>query len=150
MVFDEHLVVPDTEKSLEKGAVLPWRRGNKRMLVYYKALLRAMTQHYGQGLETPWKDLPEDFRKKLLHGTGSDEVEFTFWRAGKMIKAQKAFDLADDQFLAGALTNLDLLTTEQSLISIDASVAVSDTALVQDQIAVFKALGGGWRGDARQ
>ena len=59
-------------------------------------------------------------------------------------KAQKAFDLADDQFLAGALTNLDLLTTEQSLISVDASVALSDTALVQDQIAVFKALGGGW------
>jgi len=59
-------------------------------------------------------------------------------------QAQRAFDLADDQFLAGALTNLDLLTTEQSLISIDASVALSDTALVQDQIAVFKALGGGW------
>jgi hypothetical protein len=30
------------------------------------------------------------------------------------------------------------------LIAVDASVAVSDTALVQDQIAVFKALGGGW------
>jgi multidrug efflux system outer membrane protein len=58
---------------------------------------------------------------------------------------QKAFDLAHDQFLAGALTNLDLLTTEQSLVSSDAAVAVSDTALVQDQIAVFKALGGGWR-----
>jgi NodT family efflux transporter outer membrane factor (OMF) lipoprotein len=58
--------------------------------------------------------------------------------------ARKAFDLAHDQFLAGALTNLDLLTTEQSLISVDAAVAVSDTALVQDQIAVFKALGGGW------
>jgi multidrug efflux system outer membrane protein len=58
--------------------------------------------------------------------------------------AQKAFDLAHDQFVAGALTNLELLTTEQSLIAIDAAVAVSDTALVQDQIAVFKALGGGW------
>jgi hypothetical protein len=40
--------------------------------------------------------------------------------------------------------SLDLLTTEQSLVAIDAAVAVSDTALVQDQIAVFKALGGGW------
>ncbi len=59
-------------------------------------------------------------------------------------QAQKAFDLAHDQFVAGALTNLELLTTEQSLVSIDASVAASDTALVQDQIAVFKALGGGW------
>jgi excinuclease ABC subunit A len=34
MVFDEHLVVPDPEKSLEQGAVLPWRRGGKRMVVY--------------------------------------------------------------------------------------------------------------------
>jgi outer membrane protein TolC len=60
-------------------------------------------------------------------------------------KAQKAFELAHDQFVAGALTNLDLLTTEQSLVAADAFVATSDTALVQDQIAIFKALGGGWR-----
>jgi NodT family efflux transporter outer membrane factor (OMF) lipoprotein len=58
--------------------------------------------------------------------------------------AQKAFDLAHDQFINGALSNLDLLTTEQVLVAVDASVAVSDTALIQDQIAVFKALGGGW------
>jgi NodT family efflux transporter outer membrane factor (OMF) lipoprotein len=60
-------------------------------------------------------------------------------------QAQKAFALAHDQFLAGSLTQLELLTTEQSLIAADASVAASDAALVQDQIAVFKALGGGWR-----
>jgi multidrug efflux system outer membrane protein len=64
--------------------------------------------------------------------------------ADAQTSAQMAFDLAHDQFLAGALTNLDLLTTEESLVAIDAAVAVSDTALVQDQIAVFKALGGGW------
>jgi NodT family efflux transporter outer membrane factor (OMF) lipoprotein len=64
--------------------------------------------------------------------------------ADEQTSAQKAFDLAHEQFLAGALTNLDLLTTEQSLVAVDAAVAVSDTALVQDQIAVFKALGGGW------
>ena len=46
---------------------------------------------------------------------------------------------------AGSLSNLDLLTTEQSLVALDAPVASSDTALVQDQIAVFKALGGGWQ-----
>jgi outer membrane protein TolC len=61
-------------------------------------------------------------------------------------RAHQAFDMAHDQFIAGALSNLDLLTTEQSLIAADAAVAASDSALVQDQIAVFKALGGGWRG----
>jgi NodT family efflux transporter outer membrane factor (OMF) lipoprotein len=61
-------------------------------------------------------------------------------------RAHEAFDMAHDQFLAGSLSNLDLLTTEQSLVAADAAVAASDAALIQDQIAVFKALGGGWRG----
>ena len=61
-------------------------------------------------------------------------------------KAHQAFDMAHDQFLAGSLSNLDLLTTEQALVAADAAVATSDTALIQDQIAVFRALGGGWRG----
>jgi len=61
-------------------------------------------------------------------------------------KIHAAFGLARDQFAAGSLSNLDLLTTEQSLVATDAAVASSDAALVQDQIAVFKALGGGWRG----
>jgi outer membrane protein, multidrug efflux system len=60
-------------------------------------------------------------------------------------RAQKAFDIAHSEFLAGALSDLDLLTSEQTLVAADAAVATSDTALVQDQIAVFKALGGGWR-----
>jgi NodT family efflux transporter outer membrane factor (OMF) lipoprotein len=62
-------------------------------------------------------------------------------------KVQAAYGMAHDQFLAGSISSLDLLTTEQLLVSIDAAVAASDAVLVQDQIAVFKALGGGWRGD---
>jgi outer membrane protein TolC len=61
-------------------------------------------------------------------------------------KAHEAFEMAHDQFLAGSLSNLDLLTTEQALVTADAAVATSDSALIQDQIAVFRALGGGWRG----
>jgi NodT family efflux transporter outer membrane factor (OMF) lipoprotein len=59
---------------------------------------------------------------------------------------QQAFDIAREQFLAGRASSLDLLTTEQSLVALDAAVASADATLVQDQIAVFKALGGGWRG----
>jgi NodT family efflux transporter outer membrane factor (OMF) lipoprotein len=57
-----------------------------------------------------------------------------------------AFDIAHDQFLAGGASNLDLLTTEQTLVSVDASLAAADALLIQDQIAVFKSLGGGWQG----
>jgi NodT family efflux transporter outer membrane factor (OMF) lipoprotein len=62
--------------------------------------------------------------------------------------AHRAFTMAHDQFVAGSLSNLDLLTAEQSLVAADAAVAASDSSLIQDQIAVFKALGGGWRGSA--
>jgi NodT family efflux transporter outer membrane factor (OMF) lipoprotein len=61
-------------------------------------------------------------------------------------RVQAAYRMAHDQFLAGSISSLDLLTTEQLLVSVDAAVAASDAALIQDQIAVFKALGGGWRG----
>jgi NodT family efflux transporter outer membrane factor (OMF) lipoprotein len=64
-------------------------------------------------------------------------------------KVHTAFNIAHNQFIAGALSNLDLLTTEQSLVALDAAVASSDAALVQDQIAVFKALGGGWRSESQ-
>ena len=60
-------------------------------------------------------------------------------------EATQAFSQAEDQMAAGAISALDLLTSEQTLISADAALAASDTTLVQDQIGLFKALGGGWK-----
>jgi NodT family efflux transporter outer membrane factor (OMF) lipoprotein len=60
-------------------------------------------------------------------------------------KSRKAFDQAHDQFVAGALSNLDLITAEQTLVTADAAVAASDAAIIRDQIEVFKTLGGGWQ-----
>ena len=104
MVLDEHLIVPDAEKSLEQGAVLPWRRGGKRMVVYYKAMLRAVAAHYNVSLETPYKDLTDDFKQVLMRGTGTTEVEFTFWRAGKQSNIKRPFE--------GVIPNLDRLYHE--------------------------------------
>jgi excinuclease ABC subunit A len=104
MVFDEALVVPDAEKSLEGGAILPWRRGGKRMVVYYKSMFRAVAAHCGASLEAPYKDLPEDFRRVLMHGSGETEIEFHFWRAGKMSTVKRPFE--------GVLPNLDRLYQE--------------------------------------
>jgi outer membrane protein TolC len=53
--------------------------------------------------------------------------------------------LDHSQAPTGAIDTLDLLTAEQTLVGADAAVATSDAALSQDQIALFKALGGGWK-----
>jgi len=104
MIFDESLVVPDPEKSLEDGAIQPWRRAGKRMNIYYKAMLRSVVAHFGVSLETPYKNLPEDFKKVLLHGSGEDDIGFHFWRGGKMNTIDRPFE--------GVLPNLERLYTE--------------------------------------
>lgn len=60
-------------------------------------------------------------------------------------EAQNEFSLAQGEFSAGGISTLDLLNAETTVVSANGAVAVSDAALVQDQIAVFKALGGGWQ-----
>ena len=47
---------------------------------------------------------------------------------------------------AGAQSFLDVLDAERSLSTADATLAESDALLTTRQIAVFKALGGGWEG----
>ncbi len=104
MIFDEALVVPDMEKSLDDGAIQPWRRAGKRMNIYYKAMLRSIAAHFGVSLETPYKNLPDDFKKVLMNGSGEDEVDFSFWRGGKISKISRPFE--------GVLPNLERLANE--------------------------------------
>ena len=103
MVFDEHLVVPNFDEPLE-SAIQPWRRAGKRMNIYYKAMLRSVAGHFNVELQTPWKDLPDDFKNVLLHGSGENEIDFNFWRAGKIGKISRPFE--------GVLPNLERHATE--------------------------------------
>ncbi|HEX7578002.1 MAG TPA: excinuclease ABC subunit UvrA, partial [Verrucomicrobiae bacterium] len=103
MIFDENLVVPDSEQPLE-SAIQPWRRAGKRMNIYYKAMLRSIAAHFNLNLETPWKNLPEDFKNVLLHGSGETPVDFNFWRAGKMSTISRPFE--------GVLPNLERMFTD--------------------------------------
>lgn len=59
-------------------------------------------------------------------------------------RIRRSFEIAHGGYAAGSLSYLDLLTTEQSLVAINAEVASSDAQLIGLQIDLFKALGGGW------
>jgi MFS family permease len=96
------------------------------------------------------------FDSAVLTALKETEQALTTYRAAldqhqALVSAQarihRSFDIARDQFAAGSLSPLDLLTTEQSLVALDAAVSASDSTLIEDQIATFKALGGGWQSD---
>jgi NodT family efflux transporter outer membrane factor (OMF) lipoprotein len=59
-------------------------------------------------------------------------------------QSAEAARLAEIRFQAGGASFLELLDARRSLIVTQSVLAVSDEALVSDQITVFKALGGGW------
>jgi len=58
--------------------------------------------------------------------------------------SQTAYTLVQQRYRAGTISQLDLLSAEQTLIQAEQALAQSDQALSEDQVAVFKALGGGW------
>jgi NodT family efflux transporter outer membrane factor (OMF) lipoprotein len=64
--------------------------------------------------------------------------------AANVADNESAFDLAQIQLRQGSISFPDLLQTERNLVAARAELAASDQALIDDQVAVFQDLGGGW------
>ena len=73
--FDPGLIVGDRSLSLAEGAVESWRRGGKRMAVFYRRALEQFARDFGVSLHTPFGGLPEEARRVLLHGTTPEQAQ---------------------------------------------------------------------------
>ncbi len=92
LTLDEDLVVPDPTISIDAGAIQAWRKGGRRLLIYYKRLLRSLATHYKFSLDTPFNKLPKRVRKALFYGSGDEEIAFGLWRGGGRKKYVKPFE----------------------------------------------------------
>ncbi len=72
--FDPEKIVQHPEANLAAGAIKGW----DRRAVYYFQMLTSVAEHYGVDMETPWEDLPEDFRQTLLYGSGTEDIPFRY------------------------------------------------------------------------
>jgi len=57
---------------------------------------------------------------------------------------QSAFELARDQYTSGLVSFQTVLDTQQSLLSVQDQLAVSQARVTTNLIGLYKALGGGW------
>ena len=73
--FDPELIVPDKTLSLENGAVDAWRKGGKRMNIYYNKLVRKFCRLFGASPSVPFADLPPEIVRILMTGTTSDDED---------------------------------------------------------------------------
>ena len=83
LVADAELIVTDPAKSLAEGAIVPWRRGTKRMQAYYGGLQNALVRHFDVSEEVPFAELPETFKDALYFGTGGHPIEMSFGGNGR-------------------------------------------------------------------
>jgi excinuclease ABC subunit A len=75
MGVDADKVVVDPERSIDAGAVGPWRPGSAS---FYMRMVENISAELGFSLETPWSKLPQKVRDLLLFGSGAKEMKFTF------------------------------------------------------------------------
>lgn len=86
--FDSGLVVPDSDKSLNDGAIAPWSRATSKL---YQQTLQALAGHFGGDMFQPWHSLPEKFRDIVLYGTKED-VTFVYEDGLRKFETKKPFE----------------------------------------------------------
>jgi excinuclease ABC subunit A len=119
--FDPARVVAFPSLSLASGAVKGWDRRN----AYYFSMLESLAKHYGFDIDTAFEKLPDAVRQVVLHGSGEDEIKFSYIldsgaNAGKKHTKKHPFE--------GVITNFERRYRE------------TDSAAVREELARYRSL----------
>src|SRR3954469_7070021 len=94
--IDEDLVIPDKDLTLRRGAIAPWAKSSSP---YYTQSRSALGKFYKFTLDTKGKDLPKKTQYAILHGSGEDEIKFSYEDGVRSYDTKKPFE--------GVITNID-------------------------------------------
>ncbi|MDD2688751.1 MAG: excinuclease ABC subunit UvrA [Candidatus Omnitrophica bacterium] len=95
--FDADLVIPDRNKSINEGAIAPWKRGGRGYILYYRWLIRELSGRMGFDLDTPFKRLSRHIQKAILQG--ADEVVAGKPFEGVIPHLERLFHQTDSEYL---------------------------------------------------
>ncbi|QOR40244.1 excinuclease ABC subunit UvrA [Billgrantia diversa] len=118
-VFDPDKLISHPELSLAEGVIKGWDRRS----VYYFSQLQAVADHYRFTLETPWHELARHEKEVILHGSGDDEIAFSYVNdRGRRVTREHPFE--------GVLPNLQrrYRETESSMVREELSRYIADRA----------------------
>ncbi|TVQ49276.1 MAG: excinuclease ABC subunit UvrA [Gammaproteobacteria bacterium] len=112
--FDPERVVRDASLSLAGGAIRGWDRRN----AWYFQMLGSLAAHYAFDPEASFEALPERIQEILLHGSGEEEIEFSYASArGGTTTRRHAFE--------GILPNMERRYRE------------TDSTMVREELAKY-------------
>ena len=93
---DPNLVIPDTKKSLQDGAVEPWAKSTS---LYYAQTLSSIAKHYKFSLSDSWKKLSKKIQDVILYGSDEEEIKFSYDDNYQSYTTKKTFE--------GVINNLE-------------------------------------------
>ncbi|PXX94942.1 excinuclease ABC subunit UvrA [Halomonas sp. LBP4] len=115
--FDPAKLISHPELSLAEGVIKGWDRRS----VYYFNQLQAVADHYRFTLETPWQELARHEREIILHGSGGDEIAFSYVNdRGRKVTREHPFE--------GVLPNMQRRYRE------------TESSMVREELARFVAV----------
>lgn len=95
--IDPDLVVPDMNKTLSEGVIVPWRKGGHGYILYYRRLLREAAGYYNIDLDKPFKNLSKREKDILLYG--SDDIIRDRPYEGIIPHLERLFKTTDSEYL---------------------------------------------------
>jgi excinuclease ABC subunit A len=99
--FDPDLVIPDKNKSINEGAIEPWKRGGRGYILYYRWLLRELANQMGFDLDMPFKKLRKDVQKAILYGAQEYVADKRF--EGIIPHLERLFHQTESEYLKGEI-----------------------------------------------
>jgi excinuclease ABC subunit A len=112
--IDPKLVIPDSELSLDQGAIQPWAR-NGAMSNWYSSILQSLGQYYGFSFSTPVKNFSDKQLNAILYGSGGRQFKTTYMNQhGGIYQYHTAFE--------GVIPNLERRYRETTSDSVRADI----------------------------
>ena len=75
--IDPDLIITDTDKSINEKC-LSNVFATMEYTSFYWQVINALAEKYDASLDTPYKDLPEEFKQVLLYGTGDEKLQYVY------------------------------------------------------------------------
>lgn len=97
LTADLELVIPDPNKSLNEGAIVPWEPTSSD---FYPTLLSRVCEVYKINMDKPFKKLTDRQKDIILYGSGDKEIKFKF-------KARNGQNRTRTMPFEGVITNIE-------------------------------------------
>lgn len=77
LYMNPDLIVPNTNLSIDQGAIEPWSSFKS---AFYAQTIRSLADYLNISTKTPWKDLPESAKNIILYGSGNKCIPMYYSR----------------------------------------------------------------------